>query len=154
MRNNLIFLLASFFFASCMLKSPLSVFKSQKEKDKERAQTLIKRNPEFFKIDTVRYIDTIQTVRVEVDTTFKQIPGKTDTIILRKENLRIRYIYKDSLVSLDGECDTIKIYIDKPIKVPVIDPEAIKSCDSIPWWIIFIIVVLGILVLYLLVRKR
>lgn len=71
------------------------------------------------KQDTIVRIDTTFIESVKYDTAFVD-HYMTDTLVLTKDRLIIRYIKKDSLIYLSGEClpDTIIKTIRIPYKVP------------------------------------
>jgi hypothetical protein len=67
--------------------------------------------------DTLIVRDTIRTQTVQHDTAFVDIP-RTDTLVITKDKLVIRYFKKDSIVYISGECKGDTVYIEKRISVP------------------------------------
>lgn len=64
--------------------------------------------------DTLTIHDTLITESVTRDTIFNF--NQSDTVILKEGKLTVKYFYHDSLVYLQGKCDSDTIY--KVIKVP------------------------------------
>lgn len=81
-----------------------------------RLQHLVRKHPELLTKDTLIVRDTTIVPRVSLDTTFFW-NSFIDTIRLDTGRLHIKIIKRDSLVEVQGECDTLTIY--KEILVPV-----------------------------------
>jgi hypothetical protein len=68
--------------------------------------------------EVVTFHDTIYTERVVKDTIFS-FTNSSDTIILKQDNLQIKYFYNthDSTVYIKGECKTDTIYKDRVVTI-------------------------------------
>jgi hypothetical protein len=125
-----------------------SLFKSRKERKKEQIAKALEEYPDLLRQDTVRFKDTVRIETVKVDTAFKET---TDTVIIEKDKLKIRYVNKNDTVFLEGECEGDTIYIDKP--VPVKCPPVVET-NKISWWTWVIICTMAITTLLVSLRKR
>lgn len=123
---------------------------------KQRLAGLLKRHPELAKTDTLFKRDTIWTKSIQADTLFRTQITK-DTVIIRENNLTVKYYNDGKTTYLKGTCDTIRIIKEVPVIVTQIDvaPETFwerawrKAKDFI------MILLLGaILVLIYLQRKK
>ena len=68
--------------------------------------------------EVVTFHDTIYTERVVKDTIFS-FTNSSDTVILKQDNLQIKYFYNthDSTVYIKGECKTDTIYKDRIVTI-------------------------------------
>lgn len=68
--------------------------------------------------EVVTFHDTIYTERVVKDTIFS-FTNSSDTVILKQDNLQIKYYYNthDSTVYIKGECKTDTIYKDRVVTI-------------------------------------
>jgi|LakMenE01Jun11ns_1017448.scaffolds.fasta_scaffold9813719_3 hypothetical protein len=68
--------------------------------------------------EVVTFHDTIYTERIVKDTIFS-FTNSSDTIILKQDNLQIKYFYNthDSTVYIKGECKTDTIYKDRVVTI-------------------------------------
>ena len=68
--------------------------------------------------EVVTFHDTIYTERVVKDTIFS-FTNSSDTVILKQDNLQIKYFYNthDSTVYIKGECKTDTIYKDRVVTI-------------------------------------
>jgi len=136
MKKILLGILLFTFFISC---SP-----------QKKLNRLIKRNPHLAGKVTIYSRDTIVTQSVSKDTLFSFTNTK-DTVILKQDNMTIKYFYdtKTDSVYLKGKCDTVWITRDVPISVTNISSQQ-SFVDTIKGklWLIFIILVLLFLLFY------
>ena len=111
------------FFSSCIVT---------KKRASKNIAKYVKNYPSLIVYDTIKFVDTIPFVVKEIkhDTVFKQVH---DSIVIKKDRLTIRYIKKDSLVYLSGECeaDTIWEIVHKEVTVPNIQVEKTKHANTI-----------------------
>ena len=69
--------------------------------------------------DTLKIHDTLYVDHVAFDSVV-HIVNKTDTVILHKDKLTIKYKWLSAdTVYLAGECESDTLYIDKKIPVPI-----------------------------------
>jgi len=68
--------------------------------------------------EVVTFHDTIYTERIVKDTIFS-FTNSSDTVILKQDNLQIKYFYNthDSTVYIKGECKTDTIYKDRVVTI-------------------------------------
>ena len=116
---------------------------------KKRIRKYVKNYPSLMKKDTVVVVDTFELITKEVkfDTI---IQHDVDSVEVVKEKLRIKYIKKDNIVYLSGECEADTIYkiVNKEIEVPVIDVEKESLSDSLGdvFWVLIIFGTLYLLI--------
>ena len=130
----------------CLIISTLFSCKAYKEKILNK----------YCKQDTIVRVDTVITESIQIDTTFVD-HYMTDTLVLTKDKIIIRYIKKDSIIYLDGEClpDTIV----KEIKVPCNTPQKVLSkweefkILATNYLAVLGLLALILLILYLILKK-
>ena len=88
----------------------------------KRLQRLVKNNPELIRVDTIHFRDTINVITNEVYkdtlTTLKSI--SKDTLIITKENLRIKtfYNYHTDSIFISGECQSDTVFVPYEVAIP------------------------------------
>lgn len=104
--------------------------------------------------EVVTIHDTIYTNRVVKDTIFS-FTNSVDTVVLKQDNLQIKYYYNnhDSTVYIKGECKIDTIYKDRIVTVNSKTLEFSVS-DYIRNNLIWIIIVLIIASLIIYILKR
>jgi hypothetical protein len=107
--------------------------------------------------EVVTFHDTIYTERIVKDTIFS-FNNSSDTIILKQDNLQIKYFYNthDSTVYIKGECKTDTIYKDRVVTINNKTyewslKEAIKS--NLLWIGLILFIVLILLIAYKFILK-
>lgn len=107
--------------------------------------------------EVVTFHDTIYTERVVKDTIFS-FTNSSDTVILKQDNLQIKYFYNthDSTVYIKGECKTDTIYKDRVVTINNKTyewslKEAIKS--NLLWIGLILFIVLILLMAYKFILK-
>ncbi len=156
--KNKIFIVCLVFLFSgcCALKSPVKRYECQKQRAEEKILVLTKKFPELLqKTDTIKLLDTLMIPNVEVDTSFVFSPVHfNDTIIIQKEKIKIKYVRKDSLVYISGECIEDTIYIEKLIPIEKIVVKDIPIGDKIKswFWVVIATIIGGLLVRKLIKR--
>jgi len=107
--------------------------------------------------EVVTFHDTIYTERVVKDTIFS-FTNSSDTVILKQDNLQIKYFYNthDSTVYIKGECKTDTIYKDRVVTINNKTYEwslkdAIKS--NLLWIGLILFIVLILLMAYKFILK-
>lgn len=105
-------ILLLFLLGSCALVSP-----------ERRHEKLVNKFPYLHQTDTIEQNApvTVYIDRITKDTIFKDriTPGKTDTLILEKERLKVKYLRSGDTVYLSGECEADTITKEVTIKTPV-----------------------------------
>jgi hypothetical protein len=121
--KNIIILLALTTLVSCYTK-----------------QGAIKR---FCSNDTTTLIirDTIRTETIKHDTSFIY---RGDTVTITKDKLVIRYFRVNDTTYISGECIGDTIYLEKVIKIPLIQP---KPHPFKWWWLLFAALIGAVIVL-------
>ena len=97
----------------------------------------------FCKQDTISTFvtvhDTIRTQTIQKDTILSG-SNTTDTVIIQRDKMVIKYFKKDSLVYIQGTCQGDTFYITKTVavKVPVTVPKLVwyKQYAADYWWIL------------------
>ena len=105
-----------------VISSCCSTRQCEIDKAELKIYNLTQKFPELQKqIDTIVISDTIRFETISVDTSFI-ITNNSDTIIVENDKIKIRYIKKDSVIYLTGECegDTIYLTIEIPVEKIVI----------------------------------
>ncbi len=107
--------------------------------------------------EVVTFHDTIYTERIVKDTIFS-FTNSSDTVILKQDNLQIKYFYNthDSTVYIKGECKTDTIYKDRVVTINNKTyewslKEAIKS--NLLWIGLILFIVLILLMAYKFILK-
>tara|TARA_R110000744_G_scaffold168571_1_gene286298 strand:+ start:26196 stop:26672 length:477 start_codon:yes stop_codon:yes gene_type:complete len=85
------------------------------ERAEKRITKITNKFPELLSKDTLIIKDTVTFNEVIADTSFIYNPLALDTIIITKDKLTIKYIKKDSIIYLSGNCEADTIYITNTI---------------------------------------
>tara|TARA_B110000438_G_scaffold257135_1_gene265042 strand:- start:942 stop:1415 length:474 start_codon:yes stop_codon:yes gene_type:complete len=153
-KNKILVILLLFILTGCCsLKSPVNRYECQKQRASEKIYVLTKKFPELLQpTDTIRLSDTIRTNNVLVDTSFV-FGNVNDTIIIQRDKLIIKYLKKDSIIYLMGECiaDTIYLTREIPIEKIVVSKPAISKKIK-DWLIIGIIFIFGLFFIRKLIK--
>lgn len=94
-----------------------------------RLARLLKQHPHLIKSDTVFRADTIFIAGSNSDTVFKNTITK-DTIIIKENNLTIKYFNSGDSVFVYGECDTIRLIRE----IPIITNSVSYVERKTKWW--------------------
>ena|SRR5690554_4905783 len=82
----------------------------------KRLERFEKRHPYLFEsitvTDTFTFYDTVYVPKVKHDTVFRIT---TDTMYLTKDRLKVKLVYKDTTIYVDGECVGDTVYIQKDV---------------------------------------
>lgn len=118
-------------------------------------QRAIAKNPDLLERDTVVVRDTVSAFseRVEIDSVFMV---STDTVIIIKDNLTIRHFIRNDSVFIQGECDSVEIYIPYEVKVPFETIHYDKSSDIWKYLTLLLggMVGAGLLIWFLLGKRQ
>ena len=87
------------------------------ERAEKKIAKLTNKYPELLNQDTIILKDTVTISDIIADTTFIDHSSSPDTIVITKDKLTIRYIKKDSLIYLEGNCEGDTIFITNEIPV-------------------------------------
>jgi hypothetical protein len=89
----------------------------------KRLQRLVKNNPELIRVDTIHFRDTINVITNEVykDTLLTLKSISKDTLIITKENLRIKtfYNYHTDSIFISGECQSDTVFVPYEVAIPI-----------------------------------
>lgn len=112
MRQTIIILFFGLLLSSCCTTRQCKI---------ERAETkifnLTQKFPELLEAnDTIVINDTITTTTINTDTTFVD-NNTTDTIVITNDKITIKYVKKDSLIFIQGECEGDTIYVTNEIPI-------------------------------------
>ncbi len=114
-----------------------------KKRASRKIAKYVENYPSLVVYDTIKLVDTIPFVVKEVkhDTIIEQ---SVDSIIIKKDRLRIKYVKRDSLVYLSGECesDTIWEIVHKEVVVPNIEVVKCQTRNNLRLLIVFASVVI------------
>ncbi len=150
-KNKIITILLLFVLSGCCaLKSPVKRYECQKQKASEKIYVLTKKFPELLQpTDTIRLSDTIFLNNVSVDTSF--VLGQVnDTIIVERDKIKIKYVRRDSLIYLTGECDADTVFITREIPIQQVVAEKPPFWTTIKDWAW---IAIGLLVGFLVIRR-
>lgn len=140
MRLCSIVLIASVFLTSCCTTRQCKV-----ERAEQKIYDLTQEFPELTKeIDTIFVSDTITLETISVDTSFNS-SFSSDTIIIEKDRIKIKYIKNDSVVYLTGECEGDTIYITKEIPVEKIIIKEQSFAEKAKDWTYFLFAIAALL---------
>tara|TARA_R100000742_G_C4217190_1_gene41961 strand:+ start:24 stop:488 length:465 start_codon:yes stop_codon:yes gene_type:complete len=109
-RKSAIILLLIFTLSSCCTTRICKIERAEKKISK-----LTQKYPELLAKDTIVLKDTITISDINADTTF--LDNTTDTIVITKDKLTIKYIKQDSLIYLMGNCEGDTVYITNEVLV-------------------------------------
>jgi len=109
----------------------------------KRLQHLIDKYPQLKTTDTLIKNDTLIIPGVKKDTTFMSRRKNIDTVIIRKDNLIIKYFAVDSLVYLSGECTGDTVIIIDTLYYERIQPAVTDPITPGIWGSLIIMVVIG-----------
>jgi len=116
MQKIVFFLIFGLLVSSCCTTRLCKIERAEKKilKLTDKFPELLQNN------DTIVLKDTIKIDPVIVDTSF--VDGSSDTIIVIKDKITIKYVKQDSIIFLTGECegDTIFITHEVPVEKIVI----------------------------------
>jgi len=114
MQKVILYIGVLFFLSSCCTTRICKIERAEKKISK-----LTEKYPELLDKDTIILKDTITINDIIADTSFIDTPT-TDTIIITKDKLTIRYIKTDSIIYLEGNCEGDTIYITNEVPVETI----------------------------------
>ena len=128
---------------------------------------MAKCNPSLLEKDTIIYRDSIRvidTVIIESSTIDTSFFSSSDTIIIENERIKIKYIRRDSIITITGESkgDTVfvdkKIYIEKKIpveKLVVREPTLAEEFGTFGKNLLFLIIAIGLgYLIFRIIKKR
>lgn len=129
-----------FIISSCCTTRQCEVDRAE-----QKIYNLTQKFPELQKeIDTIVLLDTIQIETIVADTSFVDTL-LNDTIIITNDKITIRYVKKDSIVYLTGECEGDTIYLTKEIPVEKIVIRKPTFAERAKDWTYFIFAVCALL---------
>lgn len=91
-----------------------------------------------FNTETITVIDTIKVPEVHRDSLF--FYNQKDTVIIRKDNLEIKYYYSNDSVYIDGKCKEVTIIKERTVTVNKFKPR-----ETWFWWVIGFLITIMLL---------
>tara|TARA_B100000519_G_scaffold20487_1_gene14639 strand:+ start:1699 stop:2178 length:480 start_codon:yes stop_codon:yes gene_type:complete len=103
-------------FTSCCTTRVCKVERAEKKITK-----LTTKFPELLQNDTIVVSDTLTIETIKADTAFIST-NTNDTVVITNDRVTIRYVKKDSLIYIEGECkgDTVIVTKEIPIETVVV----------------------------------
>lgn len=111
---------------------------------------LVQKHPELVSNDTITITDTIVTSSVKSDTILYNQPT-TDTVIIKKEKLTIKYFNTRDSIFIEGKCDPDTIIKEIPVKVNTINP--VKYETKTPTWAYMLLGILLFIIIIIVAKK-
>ena len=106
----------------------------------KRLNRLIERNPELMTVDTLRDTVTVIVPEVKIDT-FLTLTNLLDTVYITEDRLKIKTIYKDNKIYIEGKCDTDTVEVIREIPVERIIVQELTWWERNQIWVIPLIIV-------------
>jgi adenosylcobinamide amidohydrolase len=113
----------------------------------KRLSRLIRKYPQLVDSDTIKRLDTVIVNGTQHDTIFRSSITK-DTVVIRENNLTVKYYNDGKTTYLKGVCDTIKIIREVPFIVNTVSP--IKEVHVMRWWDYIIYAIAGLAILFVI----
>ena len=114
-----------------------------KKRASKKIAKYVENYPSLIVHDTIKFVDTIPFVIKEVrhDTIIEQ---SVDSVVIKKDRLTIKYVKRDSVVYLSGECesDTIWEIVHKEVVVPSVKIQNCSTNRNLKLLIVFAAVVI------------
>lgn len=124
-----------------------SIFACSPEK---RLSRLVRKYPQLVHSDTIKRIDTVVFKGSQHDTIFRTQITK-DTVIIRENNLTVKYFNDGKTTYLKGVCDTIRIIREVPFIVNTVSP--VKEVHVMRWWDWIVYVIAGLALLFVVLDR-
>ena len=110
----------------------------------KKLHRLLKKHPELLQTDTIKINDSIFIPEIRIDTIFHYSTLK-DTIVITKENLKIKILEHNDTVYLDAsvKSDTVVIVKEIPVeKLAYVEPVKwyVRVWDNFSVWMIAMLV--------------
>ena len=105
----------------------------------QKLARLLKRHPELIKSDTTYRTDTIIVKGGSKDTVFFNTISK-DTIVIKENNMTIKYLNRGDSIFIHGDCDTIKLIREVPFIT-----NSVSYVEKQTKWYDWLIRILGLL---------
>lgn len=104
------------FFSSCCTTRLCEIERAEKKIAK-----LTDKFPELLQSDTIVVSDTLTIETIKADTAFVST-NTNDTVVITNDRVTIKYIKKDSLIYIEGECvgDTVVVTKEIPVETVVV----------------------------------
>ena len=93
----------------------------------KRLNRLIEKHPELVQNDTIHDTTRVITERVRIDTVLT-LETLSDTVILTKDKLKIKTVFLNNEIFIQGECESDTIIVTKEILV-----ERLNYIPDTPW---------------------
>lgn len=120
----------------------------------KRFTRLITKHPELIQTDTIIRYDTVDVIvpKVEHDTSFL-IKELYDTVYIEKDRLKVKLWRIHDTIEVNAKCDTDTVTVVREVKVPVKYYEKSTWWARNKWWIILLIIAVGIIYIYGRIKK-
>ena len=91
----------------------------------QRLARLIRNHPELKTKETLRIVDTAIFPMIAVDSVFSiDTLVKHDTVFITKDGLKIRIVYRDRKIYVNGKCEADTVFIDRRVVVEkILEPK-------------------------------
>lgn len=140
MQKTIIILLFGLLISSCCTTRQCKVERAEK-----KIYNLTQKFPELISAnDTIVLEDTITIPTIIADTSFVNV-SSTDTVIITNDKITIRYIKKDSLIYLSGECEGDTIYITNEVPIEKIVVRKPTFAERAKDWTYFLFAIAALL---------
>ena len=110
-----------------------------------RLSRLLEHHPELTVTDTVVFRDTVVFPAVQYDTLLL-LSRMTDTVVVEKEQLRVKLFRQYDTLYVEGECEPDTIFRENLVpveKIKVVQPGITdRLMGKLPWLVIGLIVLL------------
>ncbi len=97
----------------------------------KRLERLVKKHPELVRSDSVKIRDTIRLKADKADTSFLFM-HRSDTVVLDKGRLHVKYYYSHDSVFLSGKCRDSIIVREHTVTVNSVQPIIHQGVNG--WW--------------------
>jgi hypothetical protein len=114
----------------------------------KRINRILRKHPELLVKDTLHIRDTIMVNGSSTDTVFQTTITK-DTVVLKENNLTIKYYNDGKTTYLKGQCDTVRVPYEKLVPV-----DRVKNVTEYKehWWVTPLVTGFIILLLFTIGR--
>ena len=132
-------------FLAFVLTSCCTTRQCEVDRAEQKIYELTQKFPELTtQNDTIIVRDTIIFETISVDTSFI-FTTNSDTIIVENDKIKIKYIKKDSVIYLMGECESDTIIITNEIPVEKVIVRKPTFAEHAKDWTFFVLAIAALL---------